>query len=78
MQLYIHEIKYDEEYVNEIILNRLKAFVQFFENVMEDKSEHKKHILNGLLKGDINREIYKYYEQNYLEIEAGSCPRATI
>jgi succinate dehydrogenase flavin-adding protein (antitoxin of CptAB toxin-antitoxin module) len=63
MQLYIHEIQYDPEYVNEFILDRLKKFVNFFENIITN--EQKKI---ELLKGDNKREIYKYYEEEFLGI----------
>lgn len=65
MQLYTHEIRYNDEYVSEIILERLKQFIKFFEMIMLD--EQKK---TDILKGDTKREIYKEYESEYLGIES--------
>ena len=64
MQLYTHEIHYNSEYVNEIILERLKQFIKFFETVMANEE-----MKNNLLKGDTKREIYKQYETDFLGIE---------
>lgn len=61
MQTYIHEIQYNEEYVREFILERLKQFIKFFEIVISD--DEKK---TALLKGDSKREIYKYYQEEFL------------
>jgi hypothetical protein len=64
MQLYTHEIRYNEEYVNEIILDRLKQFIKFFEMIMLDEKQK-----INILKGDLKREIYKQYENEFLGIE---------
>jgi len=64
MQLYTHEVHYNSEYVNEIILERLKQFIKFFETVMiNEKMKH------DIIKGDLKREIFKQYESEYLGIE---------
>jgi hypothetical protein len=63
MQVYIHEIQYNDEYVKDFILERLKKFIAFFEIVMKD--EEKKI---NLLKGDSKREIYNYYQEEFLGI----------
>ena len=63
LQVYIHEIAYNEEYVKEFILDRLKKFIAFFAIVMTD--EEKKTVL---LKGDNTREIYKYYQEEFLGV----------
>jgi hypothetical protein len=63
MQIYIHEICYDSEYVKDFILERLKKFISFFENVITDEIKKIE-----LLKGDNKREIYKYYETEFLGI----------
>ena len=63
MKLGVHEIQYDKEYVCEIILERLKQFAKFFETIMLDENQKM-----NLLKGDVNRSIYKIYEIDYLGI----------
>ena len=72
MQIYIHEIKYDDTYVNEIIIARLLQFAKFFENVMNDNininNNTKKQILNNLLKGDTNRIIFDHFNSEYLSL----------
>ena len=57
-QTYVNEIKYDEEYVINNILERLQKFIKFFD-VMMGSEEFKE----GLLKGDKNRRIYNIYER---------------
>lgn len=64
MQLYTHDIQYNEEYVKEIILERLKQFTKFFEMAMLDEK-----IKIDLLIGDCKRIVYKQYESEYLGIE---------
>lgn len=64
-QTYVNEIKYDEEYVINNILERLKKFIKFFD-VMMGSEEFKE----GLLKGDKNRRIYNIYESEYLCLES--------
>jgi len=64
-QTYVNEIKYDEEYVINNILERLQKFIKFF-NVMMGSEEFKE----GLLKGDKNRRIYNIYESEYLCLES--------
>ena len=61
MNIYVNEIKYDSDYVNDIILDRLKKFTNFFETFITNK-EYKE----GLLKGDKDRKIYQIYENEYL------------
>jgi hypothetical protein len=63
MNIYVNEINYDSDYVNDIILDRLKKFIMFFE-IFIDNVEYKE----ALLKGDKDRKIYKSYEQDYLGI----------
>jgi len=65
MQTYIHEIQYNEEYVKEFILERLKQFIKFFEIII---SNDEKKI--ALLKGDNKRDIYKYYQEEFLGVIA--------
>lgn len=65
MQTYIHEIQYNEEYVKEFILERLKQFIKFFEIII---SNDEKKI--ALLKGDNKRDIYKYYQEEFLGVVA--------
>lgn len=61
MNIYVNEINYDSDYVNDIILERLKSFINFFDVFMRNQ-EYKE----ALLKGDKDRKIYKIYEQDYL------------
>ena len=68
-QLFIHEIQYDAEYVNEVLLMRITRFTQFFEYIMNNDNINKKTILTNLLKGDDNkRTIYNDYLVKYLDI----------
>ena len=63
MNIYVNEINYDSDYVNDVILDRLKSFIHFFEVFMTN-TEYKE----ALLKGDKDRKIYQIYEQDYLSI----------
>ena len=63
MTMFVNEINYDSEYVNDVILDRLKKFIMFFE-VFLNNDEYKE----GLLKGDKDRKIYKIYERDFLGI----------
>lgn len=63
MNIYVNEINYDSDYVNDVILDRLKSFINFFEVFIEN-TEYKE----ALLKGDKDRKIYKNYEKDYLGI----------
>jgi hypothetical protein len=63
LEIYIHEIKYDEYYVNEIILDRLKKFIKFFKVFIQNEN-YKKIILSN----DIKREIWNIYITDYLDI----------
>ena len=67
-QLFIHEIQYDAEYVNELLLMRITRFTQFFEYMMNNDNINKKTILTNLLKGDNKRTIYNDYLATYLDI----------
>lgn len=60
LQIYIHEVKYDMEYVEKYILERLKSFVKFFLDIKDDTDKKIK-----LLTGDTS--IYQYYVEHYLE-----------
>jgi hypothetical protein len=62
--IYVNEINYDEDYVVNTIIERLKQMTQFFE-VFIKNDEFKEE----LLKGDKDRKIYKIYERDYLAIE---------
>jgi len=62
MNIYVNEIKYDSYYVDNMILDRLKKFIKFFELFIESDL-----LKEGLLKGDKDRKIFNYYENNYLE-----------
>jgi len=62
MNIYVNEIKYDSYYVDNMILDRLKKFIKFFELFIENDL-----LKEGLLKGDKDRKIFNYYENNYLE-----------
>ena len=63
MNIYVNEINYDSDYVNNSILDRLKQFINFFE-IFIDNIDYKE----ALLKGDKDRKIYKIYEEEYLGI----------
>jgi hypothetical protein len=63
MNIYVNEINYDSDYVNDVILDRLKSFINFFETFIEN-TDYKE----ALLKGDKDRKIYKIYEKDYLGI----------
>lgn len=73
LEVYINEVRYDNQYVMEFILDRLKKFVKFFAEISInnsiDTNNEKVNIKKELLKGDIKRIIYKYYEKEYLGIE---------
>ena len=62
MNIYVNEIKYDSYYVDNMILDRLKKFIKFFELFIENDL-----LKEALLKGDKDRKIFNYYENNYLE-----------
>lgn len=64
MNIYVNEINYNSDYVNDVILDRLKKFIKFF-NLFLNNEEYKE----GLLKGDKDRKIYKIYEKEFLGIE---------
>lgn len=72
MQTFLHEITYDSDYVNEIILERLNKFVKFLDMFLQsgngngngDNSELKEKILCN----DPVREIWKIYCDEYLKI----------
>ena len=64
MNIYVNEINYDSDYVNDVILDRLKSFINFFEIFIEN-TEYKE----ALLKGDKDRKIYKIYEEDFLGIQ---------
>ena len=64
MNIYVNEIKYDSDYVNDTILDRLKKFTHFFETFI-DNTEYKE----ALLKGDKDRKIYEIYEVDFLDIQ---------
>ena len=64
MNIYVNEINYNSDYVNDVILDRLKKFITFF-NLFLDKEDYKE----GLLKGDKDRKIYKIYEKEFLGID---------
>ena len=63
MNIYVNEINYDSSYVNDIILDRLKKFINFFEEIFIDNIEYKE----ALLKGDKDRKIYEIYESKFFE-----------
>jgi hypothetical protein len=63
MNIYVNEIKYDSDYVNDTILDRLKKFTHFFE-LFIDNTDYKE----ALLKGDKDRKIYQLYEEDFLGI----------
>jgi len=60
MNIYVNEINYDSDYVNDIILDRLNSFINFFE-IFIDNIEYKE----ALLKGDKDRKIYEIYESSF-------------
>jgi hypothetical protein len=62
--IYVNEINYDEDYVVNTIIERLKQMTQFFEIFIKN-DEFKEE----LLKGDKDRKIYKIYERDYLGIQ---------
>ena len=61
--MYVNEINYDSDYTNEIILDRLKKFITFFEFLMSNET-----LKEGLLNGDKDRKIFKLYENEFLGI----------
>ena len=61
MNIYVNEINYDSDYVNDVILDRLKKFISFFE-IFISNTEYKE----ALLKGDKDRKIYQIYEESFL------------
>ena len=61
MNIYVNEINYDSDYVNDVILDRLKKFINFFE-IFINNTEYKE----ALLKGDKDRKIYQIYEESFL------------
>jgi len=58
--MYVNEVKYDESYVIETILERIVKFIKFFEMMMS-----RNDLKEGLLKGDKNRQIYEIYESSF-------------
>ena len=62
--IYVNDIKYDSDYVNDIVLERISKFINFFEMFLGDDE-----IKEALLSGDCDRKIYKIYEKEYLGIE---------
>ena len=62
--IYVNDIKYDSDYVVDIVLERILQFIKFFEMFLGDND-----IKEALLKGDADRKIYKIYEKEYLGIE---------
>ena len=66
-QIYVNDIKYDSDYVNETILRRIDKFITFFELYMMDDAKDTT-IKESLLGGDKDRKIYKIYERDYLGI----------
>lgn len=67
-QIYVNEVKYDEDYVINTLLERIVKFTEFFEMYI-NKDAKNDTIKESLLKGDSNRKIYKMYEEEYLGIE---------
>lgn len=61
-QLYIHELEYNKEYVEDFILARLKKFTIYFNDIIND--EESKIMI---LKGDRDRFIYNNYKDKYLD-----------
>ena len=61
MNIYVNEIKYDSDYVINVILDRIAKFITFFE-IFITNTEYKE----GLLKGDKDRKIYQIYQNDYL------------
>jgi len=62
--IYVNDIKYDSDYINDIVLVRISQFIKFFEMFLGDDE-----IKESLLSGDGDRKIYKIYEKEYLCIE---------
>ena len=62
--IYVNDIKYDSDYVNDIVLERILKFIKFFEIFLGNDE-----IKEALLSGDGDRKIYKIYEKEYLCIE---------
>ena len=58
--MYVNEVKYDESYVIETVLERIVKFIKFFEMMMS-----RDDLKEGLLKGDKNRQIYELYESSF-------------
>lgn len=66
--IYVNEVKYDKNYVTDIVLERISIFIKFF-NVLMDKTLNSTHMKEGLLKGDKDRKIYNIYKHQYIGIE---------
>jgi hypothetical protein len=70
MQTFLHEITYDSDYVNEIILERLNKFVKFLDMFLQSGNGNGEDIQlkEKILCNDPVREIWKIYCDEYLEI----------
>ena len=66
--IYVNEVKYDKNYVTDIVLERISIFIKFF-NVLMNKTLNSTHMKEGLLKGDKDRKIYNIYKHQYIGIE---------
>lgn len=62
--LYVNEVKYDAEYVNDTIIERVNQFVDFFDNFIGDDK-----MKEELLSGDKSRYVFNCYKNEYLGID---------
>ena len=70
LELYTHEVAYDSSYVEDTILDRVKQFIKFFNFLMQGDNANTNTNKETLLKGDLHREIFKYFQEHYLGIES--------
>ena len=65
-QTYVNEIKYDESYVVEVLLERIMKFIKFFETVIMIENETNSILKEELLSSDKNHIVYDIYKKQYL------------
>jgi hypothetical protein len=63
LELHIHDIEYDAGYVEEVILERLRLFAKYFEELMLEQSPNRKE---NILKNATSE--YAKYQEEYLGI----------
>lgn len=63
MTIHIIDVDYEEEYMQEFVISRLKKFTIFFKDFINNQEWR-----NELLMGDKKREIYNMYLKIYLNV----------